>query len=82
MNVSRKNGRNTSFQTLFAGGVKGFVIILLTGFLVMTGLTFGDYREASLKEVSLSGIRELVMMDNEVEAVQSFRAKYRKLEHL
>lgn len=66
-------------KAIFFGGIKSFVIILLTGFLIMTGLTFGDYKEASLTEVSLSGISEVVMMDNEVEAEQVFRARYPKL---
>ena len=69
-------------KAIFFGGIKGFVIILLTGFLIMTGLTFGDYREASLTEVSLSGIREVVMMDNEVAVEQTFRAKYQALDSI
>lgn len=76
-----KNRKENSLskKDIFFGGIKSFVIILLTGFLVLTGFTFGGYREASLTEVSLSGISELVMMDNETEAVQTFRAKYPKL---
>lgn len=66
-------------KELFFGGMKSFVVILLAGFLILTGMTFGDYREASLTEVTLSGISELVMLDNETEAVQTFRAKYPKL---
>lgn len=73
----KENGKTK--KELFFGGVKSFVIILLTAFLVLTGFTFGDYKEASLTEVSLSGISELVMLDNETEAVQKFRAKYPKL---
>lgn len=73
---------NNTRKSLFLRGIKGFVIILLAGFILLTGLTFGDYREASLKEVSLSGIREVVMMDNEVEVSQSFKAKYPKLDHI
>ena len=73
---------NKTGKSLFLRGIKGFVIILLAGFILLTGLTFGDYREASLKEVSLSGIREVVMMDNEVEVSQSFKAKYPKLDQI
>ncbi len=77
-----KKEKQLTKQAIFFGGIKGFVIILLTGFLIMTGLTFGDYREASLTEVSLSGIREVVMMDNEVEVEQVFRAKYQELDSI
>ena len=53
-----KNRKENSLskKDIFFGGIKSFVIILLTGFLVLTGFTFGGYREASLTEVSLSGI--------------------------
>ena len=77
--IFKKEEKKLTKKAVFFGGIKGFVIILLTGFLIMTGLTFGDFREASLTEVSLSGIREVVMMDNEVEAEQEFRAKYANL---
>ena len=80
--ILRKKEKQLTKKAIFFGGIKGFVIILLTGFLIMTGLTFGDYREASLTEVSLSGIREVVMMDNEVEAEQVFRARYNKLDSI
>ena len=81
MMLKRKEKQLTK-EAIFFGGMKGFVIILLTGFLIMTGLTFGNYREAYLTEVSLSGISETVMMDNEVEAVQKFRAKYQTLDSI
>ncbi len=77
--IFKKEEKQLTKKAIFFGGIKSFVIILLTGFLIMTGLTFGDFREASLTEVSLSGIREVVMMDNEVEAQQMFRAKYPSL---
>jgi len=80
--IFNKKEKQLTKQAIFFGGIKGFVIILLTGFLIMTGLTFGDYREASLTEVSLSGIREVVMMDNEVEAEQIFRARYGQLDSI
>lgn len=82
MNFNRLEETKASKKSVFLRGIKGFVIILLTGFLLLTGLTFGDYREASLKEVSLSGIREVVMMDNEVEVSQTFYAKYPKLDSI
>ena len=69
-------------MTVFERGIRGFVIILLAGFFVLTCLTFSDYRKESLTEVGLSGIRELVMLDNEVEARQEFRAKFRSLDSI
>ena len=78
----KKKEKQLTGKAIFFGGIKSFVIILLTGFLIMTGLTFGDYREASLTEVSLSGIREAVMMDNELEAEQIFRARYQQLDSI
>lgn len=80
MNLNKLKEKAVSKKTVFFGGIRGFVIILLAGFLVLTGLTFGDYRKASLTEASLSGIREVAMMDNEIEAVQKFRAKFSNLE--
>ncbi len=78
----KKEEKKLNKKAVFFGGIKGFVIVLLTAFLVFTGLTFGDYREDSLTEVTLSGIREVVMMDNEVEAVQKFRARYEELDSI
>lgn len=80
MNLNKLKEKTVSKKSVFLGGIRGFVIILLAGFLVLTGMTFGDYRKASLTEASLSGIREVVMMDNEIEAVQKFRAKFSNLD--
>lgn len=82
MNFNKLKEKGLSKKSLFSWGIKGFVILLLAGFLLMTGLTFGDYREASLTEVSLSGIREVVMMNNEVEATQKFSAKFSDLDSI
>ncbi|MDO4554911.1 MAG: hypothetical protein Q4B70_07195 [Lachnospiraceae bacterium] len=80
MNQNKLREKTVAAKTVFLRGIRGFVIILLAGFLVLTGLTFSDYRKESLTEASLSGIRELVMIDNEVEAVQGFRAKFTNLD--
>lgn len=82
MNLNKLKEKAASKQAVFFGGMRGFVIILLAAFFVLTGLTFRDYKKASLTEVSLSGIREVVMMDNEVEAVQKFRARFSNLDSI
>lgn len=82
MNFNKLKEKIVSKKAMFLGGVKGFVIILLAGFFLMTGLTFGDYKEASLTEATLSGIREVVMMNNEVEATQNFKAKFGDLDSI
>ena len=41
--IFKKEEKKLTKEAIFFGGIKGFVIILLTGFLIMTGLTFGDF---------------------------------------
>lgn len=82
MNLNKLKEKAVEKKTVFERGLRGFVIILLAGFFVLTCLTFSDYRKESLTEVGLSGIRELVMLDNEVEARQEFRAKFRSLDSI
>lgn len=82
MRINKLTEKTETKKTVFLNGMRGFVIILLAAFFILTGKTFGEYKKASLTEVSVSGIRELVMMDNEEEAVQKFRARYSELDSI
>jgi phosphoglycerol transferase MdoB-like AlkP superfamily enzyme len=82
MDLDKLKKKADRIQAGFHRGIRGFVILLAAALILLTGLTFKDYKKASLSEVSLSGIRELVMIDNEVEAVQKFRPWFSDLDSI